>query len=81
MVYRVGWEDEKIIRGTLADIAAQVRAAKINRQALVFVGQAIDPALRDPAAAAAEVAASHLYSGNYTHLFRRAKDGAAVGGD
>ena len=81
VVYRVGWEDEKIIRGTLADIAGLVREAKINRQALVFVGQAIDPALRDPAAAAAEIASSHLYSGSYTHLFRRAQEGAAVGGD
>ena len=78
VVYRVGWADEKIIRGTLADIAAQVREAKINRQALVFVGKAVDPALRDPAAANGELATSHLYSDSYTHLFRRAKaqDGA-----
>ena len=30
IAYRVGWEDEQIIRGTLADIAAKVREAKIT---------------------------------------------------
>ena len=81
VVYRVGWADEKIIRGDLANIAAQVREAKINRQALVFVGQAIDPALRDPAAANGQFATSHLYSGSYTHLFRRAQAGTPTAAD
>ena len=77
IAYRVGWEDEQIIRGTLADIAAKVREAKITRQALVLVGKAMDPALRDPnLAEAEEIATSHLYSGSYTHLFRRSSDRA-----
>ena len=80
IAYRVGWEDEQIIRGTLADIADKVRDAKITRQALVLVGRAVDPALRDPALAeAAEVATSHLYSGSYTHLFRRSRERAGAG--
>ena len=80
IAYRVGWEDEQIIRGTLADIADKVRDAKITRQALVLVGRAVDPALRDPdLAEAAEVATSHLYSGSYTHLFRRSKERAGAG--
>ena len=80
IAYRVGWEDEQIIRGTLADIADRVRDAKITRQALVLVGRAVDPALRDPALAeAAEVATSHLYSGSYTHLFRRSRERAGAG--
>lgn len=56
VAYRVGWTDELIIRGTLADIHAKVRAEKITRTALVFVGPAIenkqdfkDSALYDPA--------------------------------
>ena len=80
IAYRVGWEDEQIIRGTLADIADRVREAKITRQALVLVGRAVDPALRDPdLAEAAEVATSHLYSGSYTHLFRRSRERAGAG--
>ena len=80
IAYRVGWEDEQIIRGTLADIADKVRDAKITRQALVLVGRAVDPALRDPALSeAAEVATSHLYSGSYTHLFRRSRERAGAG--
>ncbi len=79
IAYRVGWEDEQIIRGTLADIAGKVRDAKITRQALVLVGRAVDPALRNPdLVAEAEFAASHLYSGSYTHLFRRSRNRAGV---
>ena len=45
VVYRVGWSDELVIRGTLKDIAAKVRAAKITLQALIIVGDAVDPGL------------------------------------
>ena len=77
IVYRVGWEDEQIIRGTLSDIVGKVRDAKITRQALVLVGKAVDPALRDPAQTSDEdFAVSHLYSGDYTHLFRRSRQRA-----
>mgnify|MGYP001289711087 FL=1 len=43
VVYRVGWPDELVIRGTLKDIADKVRAAKITLQALIIVGDAVDP--------------------------------------
>ena len=77
VVYRVGWPDEKIIRGTLTDIAAKVREAKINLQALVMVGEAVNPALRTPDPEAQEEAAtSHLYSETYTHLYRKARSRA-----
>lgn len=56
VAYRVGWPDERLIRGTLADIREQVRAAKITRTALILVGPALatgrdfrDSALYDPA--------------------------------
>jgi precorrin-4/cobalt-precorrin-4 C11-methyltransferase len=72
VVYRVGWPDEKVIRGTLIDIAAKVREAKINLQALILVGQAVNPALRNPDLSPwDEVASSHLYSEGYTHLYRQ----------
>ncbi|MEM8850245.1 MAG: precorrin-4 C(11)-methyltransferase [Pseudomonadota bacterium] len=41
IAYRVGWPDEMFLRGTLADIRAQVRTAKITRTALVLVGPAL----------------------------------------
>jgi precorrin-4/cobalt-precorrin-4 C11-methyltransferase len=56
VVYRVGWPDQMILRGTLADIHARVREAKITRTALILVGPALaaghdfpDSALYDPA--------------------------------
>lgn len=54
--YRVGWPDEMLIRGTLADIRAKVRAEKLTRTALILVGPALgelrdfkDSVLYDPA--------------------------------
>jgi precorrin-4/cobalt-precorrin-4 C11-methyltransferase len=74
VAYRVGWPDELIIRGNLTDIAAKVREAKINRQALVLVGEAVHPDLRSPAYASQEEdSVSHLYSETYTHLFRQSR--------
>ncbi|MQG13825.1 MAG: precorrin-4 C(11)-methyltransferase [SAR202 cluster bacterium] len=65
VVYRVGWPDELVIRGTLKDIAGKVRAAKITLQALIIVGDAVDPGLD------AAGAVSHLYSSDYTHRYRK----------
>ena len=41
VIYRVGWPDELIIRGTLCDIRAKVRDAKITRTALILLGPAL----------------------------------------
>jgi precorrin-4/cobalt-precorrin-4 C11-methyltransferase len=53
--YRIGWPEQMILRGTLADIRPKVRAAKITRTALILVGPALaevqdfpDSALYDP---------------------------------
>ncbi|HLH26485.1 MAG TPA: precorrin-4 C(11)-methyltransferase [Chloroflexota bacterium] len=73
VVYRVTWEDERVLRGTLADIAAQVRAAKIAKQALILVGPAVEVALRR----GATDRRSHLYSGDFSHLFRQARPAGA----
>jgi precorrin-4 C11-methyltransferase len=69
VLHRVSWEDERIVRGTLADIAAASRAAGFTRQALILVGRAIDPELRRAAAAKR----SHLYDPSYSHVFRLAE--------
>ncbi len=73
VVYRVGWPEELIIRGTLKDIADKVRAAKITLQALIIVGDAVDPGLD------AAGAVSHLYSADYTHRYRRGSESQASG--
>jgi precorrin-4/cobalt-precorrin-4 C11-methyltransferase len=53
VVARASRDDEVIVRGTLADIADQVRAADIRRTAVIIVGQVLSAtAFRD----------SHLYS-------------------
>ncbi|MDR6291389.1 precorrin-4/cobalt-precorrin-4 C11-methyltransferase [Inquilinus ginsengisoli] len=55
VIYRATWPDQQIIRGTLGDIGAKVRAAKITRTALILVGRVLgdtdftDSALYDPA--------------------------------
>lgn len=64
VVYRATWPDEMVIRGTLADIQAKVRAAKITRTALVFVG---------PVFAAADFRDSALYDAAHQHILRNRK--------
>jgi precorrin-4/cobalt-precorrin-4 C11-methyltransferase len=80
VAYRVGWPDQQIIRGTLTDIAQKVRDAKITLQALIIVGKAVDPDLLDPESDE-RVAVSHLYSDEYTHLYRRAGQGDHAAAD
>ncbi|MDQ1261547.1 MAG: precorrin-4/cobalt-precorrin-4 C11-methyltransferase [Euryarchaeota archaeon] len=38
VVYHASWPDEKVLQGTLADIAEKVEAAGINKSALILVG-------------------------------------------
>lgn len=61
IAYRVSWPDERLIRGTLADIRDRVKAARITRTALILVGRAL----------AGELAAeSRLYAAEHHHLMR-----------
>ena len=53
--------DERILRGTLADIAAKVVAARIERTALILVGRALD---------AEDFRDSALYDADYRRRFR-----------
>ena len=54
VVYHASWEDQKVIRGTVADIAQKARDAGIKRTALLIVGHVIEPKDR--------YKRSHLYS-------------------
>ena len=64
VAYRITWPDQLILRGTLSTIAAQVRAAKLTRTALVLVGEALGKHdFRDSA----------LYDAAHEHVLRNRK--------
>lgn len=69
IAYRVSWPDERIVRGTLADIRARVKALGLTRTALILVGRA----LGQPAGAAE----SRLYAAGHHHVLRPRAKGAA----
>ncbi|MGF1445854.1 MAG: precorrin-4 C(11)-methyltransferase [Pikeienuella sp.] len=61
VAYRVGWPDQAFLIGTICDIREKVRAAKITRTALIFVGRALGEAqFRDSA----------LYDAAHAHVLR-----------
>ncbi len=64
VVCRASWPDERIIEGTLADIAGKVQAAAIDRQALIIVGDVL--AARQHGV----VEKSKLYDPEFSHGFR-----------
>ncbi|MRR34104.1 precorrin-4 C(11)-methyltransferase [bacterium] len=41
VVFRASWPDERVVEGTLADIAALVKEAEIAKQALILVGDVL----------------------------------------
>ena len=61
VVYRASWPDQQILRGTLATIREQAKAAQMTRTALILVGRVLD---------AASFAESRLYDPAHSHLFR-----------
>ena len=61
VVVRASWPDQRVLRGTLADIAALAAAAQVERMALVLVG---------PALGAAGFRDSALYDPDYRRRFR-----------
>mgnify|MGYP000928573019 FL=1 len=61
VVARATWPDARVIRGTLADIAAKLAAAPVERTALILVG---------PALAARDFRDSALYDAGYQRRFR-----------
>ncbi|MET7243830.1 precorrin-4 C(11)-methyltransferase [Methylobacterium sp. EM32] len=61
VVFRATWPDERVLRGTLADIGAQVAAAGLERTALILVG---------PALGATTFRESALYAADYDRRFR-----------
>lgn len=62
VVEKVSWPEERIIRGTLADIASQVEKAGITRTAIIAVGEVL--------AQAPPPVLSKLYDKNFSHGYR-----------
>lgn len=63
VVYKASWPDEKIVRGTLNDIAEKTKAAGITKTALIIVGKVLDK----------EAAKSLLYDKGFSHGYRKSK--------
>lgn len=63
VIYKATWEDQKIVRGTLADIVPKVQEAGITRFAQILVGHFM----------ADEYELSKLYDKNFAHMYRSAE--------
>ena len=63
VVYRASWPDQKLVRGTLDTIAAQVRAEGFKKTALILVGRAL----------ARDLPASKLYDQAFSHGYRQGR--------
>ena len=61
VVERASWPDERIVRGTLVDIAAQVQASGIRKTAMIVVGPALGEDSR---------IVSKLYDSGFKHEYR-----------
>ena len=61
VVYKASWEDQKIVTGTLADIADKVKEAGIRKTALVTVGRFLGDTFE----------LSKLYDAHFTTEFRQ----------
>lgn len=61
VVYKATWNDEKIVKGTLENIAYKVKENKINKTALILVGKFLG----------AEYNNSKLYDKDFKHEYRK----------
>jgi len=64
VVYRASWKDQKIIKGTLGDIAKKIKDEKITRTAIVIISDVVDPKTYEY---------SKLYDKKFSHGYRKAK--------
>lgn len=61
VVEKASWPEERVLRGTLADMAARVKAAGITKTAMILVGDFLSEEA---------VRASRLYAPEFSHGFR-----------
>ena len=63
VVEKASWPEERIIRGTLRDIAGKVKTAGIKKTAMIIVGRALGED---------DHTESRLYHRNFSHEYRKA---------
>ncbi|MEG6585519.1 precorrin-4 C(11)-methyltransferase [Dendrosporobacter sp. 1207_IL3150] len=63
VVQKASWPEQKIIRGTLSDIAAKTKEQSIDRTAMIVVSRCLD----------SDYALSRLYAPEFGHMYRDAK--------
>jgi precorrin-4/cobalt-precorrin-4 C11-methyltransferase len=61
VIYKATWPEEKMVKGTLGDIADKVKEAGIRRTALIMVGEFLGD----------EYNYSKLYDAQFTHMYRK----------
>ena len=70
VVHRASWPDERIVTGTLGDLAEKVRPLRFRRTAIILVGRVL---------AAERFDDSALYDADHHHLLRPRKKRRATG--
>ena len=70
VVYRASWPDQKIITGSLSDIAGKCAEAGITRQTLVLVGNVLEARERS-----GSYEKSKLYDPSFSHGYRKGRGG------
>ncbi len=74
VVYRASWPDQQMLRGTLATIRGQVKAAGFTRTALIIIGRVLGQEPAQPV-----FSDSRLYAATHHHVLRpRKKPGAGA---
>lgn len=74
-VYRASWPDQRVIRGTLADLPRKMREASVDKTAIILAG----PALGTPRKGYStwgtngSMPRSRLYDPSFTHGYRKGK--------
>ncbi len=71
VVYKASWEEEKIIRSTVGDFAAEMAREEIHKTAVILVGEVLRC---DEASDADRAERSRLYDRAFTTGYRLAKD-------
>lgn len=62
VVYRASWEDQQVLRTTLKDLVKTVQSSGIKKQALILVGNFLQPHKKER---------SKLYDGKFGHGYRQ----------
>jgi len=65
VVYKATWEGERVVRGSLKDIARKVKKAKIKRHAMIIVGETLGKRSK------VKGERSRLYDRDFEHGYRK----------